>query len=147
MIKICVWKILDILAFLMFYNSPVFFFLVTGNYSYTLTFGFKISHVSMSQNVDQRNETYDSIQNTINGIVSESEITHWLKSSVTLPLSHYLLLYMRGVIIIHVILHYFSVKQNLELQKCYTISVQLCKLHVSELIYWNKFLHLLLVSL
>ncbi|KAF5888774.1 threonine-rich GPI-anchored glycoprotein, partial [Clarias magur] len=38
--------------------------------SYNIGFGFKISNVSISSNNDQLNETYDAIQNTINGLLN-----------------------------------------------------------------------------
>lgn len=38
--------------------------------AYGLNFGFEISNVSMSQNVQFRNGTYLVVQNSINGLVS-----------------------------------------------------------------------------
>ncbi|XP_036431174.1 serine-rich adhesin for platelets [Colossoma macropomum] len=43
----------------------------TGNNSYTITFGFKISYVNISSNLQLRNETYDSIQNTVNMLLNK----------------------------------------------------------------------------
>ncbi|XP_059407342.1 uncharacterized protein LOC132141694 [Carassius carassius] len=39
--------------------------------SYTLTFGFEISNISMSEKIELRNETYTSIKSTINGLLNE----------------------------------------------------------------------------
>ncbi|KAL7878184.1 hypothetical protein SRHO_G00048270, partial [Serrasalmus rhombeus] len=43
----------------------------TGNNSYTITFGFKISNVNISSNLQLRNETYGSIQQTINVLLNK----------------------------------------------------------------------------
>ncbi|XP_036430664.1 uncharacterized protein LOC118810745 [Colossoma macropomum] len=43
----------------------------TGSNSYTISFAFKISNVSISRNIELRNETYDAIQNTINGLLNK----------------------------------------------------------------------------
>ncbi|KAL7889605.1 hypothetical protein AOLI_G00018630 [Acnodon oligacanthus] len=43
----------------------------TGNNSYTITFGFKISNVNISSNLQLRNESYDSIQNTVNMLLNK----------------------------------------------------------------------------
>lgn len=46
------------------------FFIEFGNNSYIINFGFEISNVSFAINTELRNDTYDLIQNTINGLVS-----------------------------------------------------------------------------
>ncbi|KAL7878185.1 hypothetical protein SRHO_G00048280 [Serrasalmus rhombeus] len=43
----------------------------TSSNSYTISFAFKISNVNMSRNIELRNETYDAIQNTINGLLNK----------------------------------------------------------------------------
>ncbi|KAL7878187.1 hypothetical protein SRHO_G00048300 [Serrasalmus rhombeus] len=43
----------------------------TGSNSYTISFAFKISNVNISKNIELRNETYDAIQNTINGLLNK----------------------------------------------------------------------------
>ncbi|XP_037394571.1 uncharacterized protein LOC108415202, partial [Pygocentrus nattereri] len=43
----------------------------TSSNSYTISFAFKISNVNMSKNIELRNETYDAIQNTINGLLNK----------------------------------------------------------------------------
>ncbi|XP_036430665.1 LOW QUALITY PROTEIN: mucin-17-like [Colossoma macropomum] len=43
----------------------------TSSNSYTISFAFKISNVSISKNIELRNETYDAIQNTINGLLNK----------------------------------------------------------------------------
>ncbi|KAL6486798.1 hypothetical protein MHYP_G00034240 [Metynnis hypsauchen] len=43
----------------------------TSSNSYTISFAFKISNVNISRNIELRNETYDAIQNTINGLLNK----------------------------------------------------------------------------
>ncbi|KAI4881457.1 hypothetical protein NFI96_029102, partial [Prochilodus magdalenae] len=43
----------------------------TSSNSYIIVFGFKISNVSISKNIELRNETYDAIQNTINSLLNK----------------------------------------------------------------------------
>ncbi|KAI4904742.1 hypothetical protein NFI96_016698, partial [Prochilodus magdalenae] len=56
-------------------NNPVSIQNITyqrmGNNSYTISFGFKISDVNISSNLQFRNETYDSIQNTVNLLLNK----------------------------------------------------------------------------
>ncbi|KAL6486799.1 hypothetical protein MHYP_G00034250 [Metynnis hypsauchen] len=43
----------------------------TSSNSYTISFAFKISNVNMSRNIELRNDTYNAIQNTINGLLNK----------------------------------------------------------------------------
>lgn len=43
-----------------------------GNNSYNISFAFRISNVTISKDVQLRNETYTLIQNTINSLVCVS---------------------------------------------------------------------------
>ncbi|XP_072533320.1 uncharacterized protein [Salminus brasiliensis] len=56
-------------------NNPVSIqnitFQKTGNNSYRISFGFKISNVNMSPDTQMRNETYIAIQNTVNSLLNK----------------------------------------------------------------------------
>ncbi|KAL7889604.1 hypothetical protein AOLI_G00018620 [Acnodon oligacanthus] len=43
----------------------------TSSNSYTISFAFKISNVNISKSIELRNETYDAIQKTINGLLNK----------------------------------------------------------------------------
>lgn len=54
--------VLDIILFIIYFSE-------IDNNSYIISFGFQISNVTISKDLQLRNETYDLIQNTINTLV------------------------------------------------------------------------------